>query len=99
MDENALPRFLGWTQAEVSIETENDRQMSGNTYKILSPAIAQLSQGKEQGLITIPKGAIITLLGPLGDYGFGDYGFVDIRWENKLAKMFVKDLQERAVLL
>lgn len=68
--------------------------MSGNTYKMLSPTFAQLSKGEKQVLITIPAGAIITVLSPLGDRGF-----VDIRWENKVAKMFVADLRERAVSL
>lgn len=68
--------------------------MSGNTYKMLSPTFAQLSEGEKRILITIPKGAIITVLGPLRDQGF-----VDIRWENKVAKMYVVDLRERAVSL
>lgn len=68
--------------------------MSGNTYKMLSPTVAHFSEGEKQVMITIPKGAIITVLGPLGDRGF-----VDIRWENNVVKMFIKDLRERAVLL
>ena len=61
---------------------------------MLAPTFAHVSKGEKQVMITIPKGAIITVLGPLGDRGF-----VDIRWENNVVKIFVKDLRERAILL
>jgi len=63
------------------------------SYKTLRPTIAILTPGGKRVPITIPQGAVITVLrAPLDD----SY-LVEAKWENKAVKMFVTDLRDRSI--
>lgn len=66
--------------------------MRGKTYKILSSTIALTSTGEKRVTVTIPEGAIVTVL-----HGSPEGGqLVDVQWDHKVVTVFGIDLKERA---
>jgi hypothetical protein len=72
---------------------ESEREMRGKCYKILTPTIAILTAAGKRAVITIPQGAVITVLRVPVEDGH----LVEAKWEDKAVQMFVTDLRERAI--
>jgi hypothetical protein len=71
------------------------KEMCGKSYKTRSAMLAILTTGGKSGTITIPQGAVITVVrGPLEDSFL-----VEAKWENRAVKMFVTDLTERSIMV
>ena len=74
---------------------ESDREMRGKCYKILTPTIAIFATGGKRAMITIPQGAVITVV----RVPVEDSHLVEAKWEDKAVQMFVTDLRERAIVV
>jgi hypothetical protein len=72
---------------------ESEPEMRGKCYKTLRPTMAILTTNGKRTAITIPQGAVITVLrAPLEDSHL-----VEAKWEDKAVKMFMTDLRERSI--
>jgi hypothetical protein len=73
----------------------SNRKTRGKSYRTLRPTLAILTIKGKRDAITIPQGAVVTVLRePLDD----SY-LIEATWENRAVKMFATDLRERSIMV
>jgi hypothetical protein len=69
--------------------------MPQSTFKLNSPTLAIREVNDQRTIVTLPRGALVTLLA--GD--IDAKGFVEILYDNEALIMFAVDLRVRGVLV
>ncbi len=70
--------------------------MVGKIYKITAPTMA-LDLHDRRRAITLPSGSIIEIVSELG--GEGHHPMVDVKWQDRLVRMFATDVRGRGIEL
>lgn len=66
--------------------------MTGSKYRLSSPTMAVESGGIDgrMSIVTVPKGAVIEVVGSVQQSGL-----VDVRFEDRVVAMFLLDVEQR----